>query len=48
MLDIEDTYLEKVEETYHEGLNLHRKYMKQLSTEKTKTVEGEELNKAVD
>ena len=48
LLDIEDTYLEKVEETYHEGLDLYGKYIKLLNTEKTKTVESEELKKAID
>ena len=48
LLDIEDNYLEKVEETYHEGLDIYSKYMEQLNAEKTKTVEGEELKKVVD
>jgi hypothetical protein len=47
VLDIEDSYLEKVEETYYEGLDLYSKHIKQLNTEKTKTVESEELKKAV-
>jgi hypothetical protein len=33
LLDIEDTYLEKVEETHYEGLDLYSKYTKQLNTE---------------
>ena len=48
LLDIEDNYLEKVEETYHEGLDIYSKYIEQLNAEKTKTVEGEELKKVVD
>ena len=39
LLDIEDTYLEKVEETYYEGLDLYGKYIELLNIEKTKTVD---------
>ena len=48
LLSNEDAYLEKVEETYYEGLAIYSQYIEQLNTEKIKTVESEERKKVVD